>query len=282
MGLRHVACGLLSAAMAVALLSASSCGFSDPGTSGDDGALGDALTPTDRASSRSDTAPPPPDVVIDRAPPPANALLTTAPDDFVAFPDTALPAGGAARTVEVWAKTTFAGEGYFVAWGPVSATHGFFFGALGGKAVVTNIGQAVFGVTPIADGAFHHVAVACESNACTLYVDGKADATGSMTIDTQLSADGAYVGSTTGGPTKPIAATIDEVRVWSVARSVDSIRANMKKKPDRNDPALLLYFDMDVSGSGPGIEIPQRAASHPETKGLTRGNPKLVGGVVME
>jgi len=97
---------------------------------------------------------------------------------------------------------------------------------------------------------WRHVAVSGDGRTVTLYVDGEAVATTSTTAAQDWSAG--HIVSFIGGDFLPGASLrggfrgqIDELRVWSVARSAEEIRATMRRIVAPDTPGLAAYWDFD-------------------------------------
>src|SRR5262249_6478245 len=117
-----------------------------------------------------------------------------------------------------------------------------------------------------------------------LYVDGVLDGQQSMATNTASNAQ-LVIGSTVEGEIKPVAGDIDEVRIWSVARTAAEIQATMRRPLTGTEPGLVLYYDMNVNSAGPGLVVPNRAsATGASLDGRTRGvgagtpSPQFVAG----
>lgn len=190
------------------------------------------------------------------------ALKTSTMVDRVASSNIAgLPVGTAPRTVEVWVRTTqTTGEQYAVTYGRELQSQGIYVGFLGGRAVVTQVGQHFTGTSNVADGRWHHLACVFSNGTYRLFVDGTAEATAAMPTNTSATGE-LVVGSTVTGQNKPATGTFDEVRIWSVARSEADLRATMRTRLTGNEPGLVLYYDMDVTDLGPGVRVPNLATA---------------------
>uniref|UniRef100_A0A832MLD6 T9SS type A sorting domain-containing protein n=1 Tax=Eiseniibacteriota bacterium TaxID=2212470 RepID=A0A832MLD6_UNCEI len=113
-----------------------------------------------------------------------------------------------------------------------------------------SLNHPVFGTTPIpADGRWRHAAATYDGNEWVLYLDGCEEArlvvgrlpasatTQHASIATALTSTGAAAGSFDGA--------VDEVRVWSVARSAADIRAGMLAAATGAEPGLLGRWGLD-------------------------------------
>ncbi len=98
----------------------------------------------------------------------------------------------------------------------------------------------------IMDGEWHHFAVTLKSsiNQARIYVDGILDNTNSnFTGNITLNAGVVTVGSRSG--TSALAASIDELRLWSTVRTEEQIRMNMYQKLVGDETGLAAYYSFD-------------------------------------
>ena len=195
----------------------------------------------------------------DGDPRPGGCLTVTGDLDRMLAGDAGLPVGAEARTVEAWMRTTSSAEQYAVAWGTAAASEGFYVGTLGGNLVVTQYGASVQSVSLVADGQWHHVAVAFDGIVAALYVDGVFEGGGSLLVDTVLG-EGLTVGATMGGVRSPFVGDLDEVAIWSYARDGNGVPADMDAL-DLAAPGLLVAYTFDgVSGTGGSLAVPDDSA----------------------
>lgn len=167
-----------------------------------------------------------------------------------------LPIGQAARTVEAWIRADpgVGAERFVVSWGELSAGGGWMLGLEDGLPVVTQIGFNIKAPTPVDDGAWHHVAATfTPPNKYVLYMNGKVAVTGSMPTDTQPGS--LAVGRSIAPQTQWFGGDVDEVRIWSVARTAEEIAASANLTLTGAEPGLILYWNM----TGPAARAENRA-----------------------
>ena len=218
-----------------------------PGASGAGGAAG--------ASSEGGAA-------GDAGAPCADGALSFSGSQFVQIPGTESLDLKTALTLEAWIKTSspVAVESLFLAKHSCGADNGYFLeiytnssdGAHVPNApafyVAANTNHA-YGLTSIVDGKWHHVAGTWTGTTSTLYVDGafvasKAVATmNTNTVDLVL-------GAATTGACRNYTGLMDEVSVWSVARTAQQIAADAGGPIDKNAPGLEAYFDFNAAACG--------------------------------
>ena len=207
--------------------------------------------------------------------PPDYALSFNGTSAYVSVPSgEALNPGTSSFTVEAWVQTTDTADtqmvlseyqcggncppganslyGLFVHLG---GTIGAGIRSTGGGAI-----QFLYGSRLVADGAWHHLAMVRDQAATQLrlYVDGTlensaallASASGSITND-DGEADPLTIGAqaATGGPgvQNYFKGSIDEVRVWRVARSQGEIQTNMNRTLPPQ-PNLMAYWQFNEGG----------------------------------
>ncbi|MDB5267267.1 MAG: C-terminal target protein [Hymenobacter sp.] len=202
--------------------------------------------------------------------PPGNALNFVPSASNVVATGMDLPNFGGSFALEAWVRTTATlPNGIVVA---VSSVENFYLG-IDNYAADGHQGQALFHVgstfissqTRIDDGRWHHIAGTVTSNAATVYVDGVAEGTGSgytSNYPDQGLNVGSYgpTGSSSGWP-----GSVDEVRVWSIARSATDIKASFNNVPTVPQTGLLVYYNFDrgtAGGNNAGVTtLPNLAGS---------------------
>lgn len=162
----------------------------------------------------------------------------------------------AAMTVEAWIKV----DAFDKAWQTIASKGDNSWRlsrAQSGNAIefaVTKTGNTNFVATgnkSVNDGKWHHVAAVYGSTFISLYVDGALDAQATGTASTmQQSTYKTAIGHNTQQTDRKWKGNIDEVRIWSTARTVDQIRANMHKNLASNEDSLKAYFKLDQGTAG--------------------------------
>jgi hypothetical protein len=147
--------------------------------------------------------------------------------DHFQAPTNGLPTGSSNRTLELWvnvqglpaAEAFLAGYGNFGTAGQTCQ-----LGLSGDRLFFSQWGQAVFGPT-LSLGVWHHIAVTNIGDAVTLYLDGVAVASGTLSINT-ASGSQFYMGSIPGslGSTRRLQGATDEVTVYNRALSAQEIQ----------------------------------------------------------
>jgi hypothetical protein len=165
-------------------------------------------------------------------------------------------------TLEAWLKTTtpVTGETLLLAKHSCGTDNGYFLeiysnsldGAHGPNVpsfYVSANTNHVYGTSAIIDGKWHHVAGTWDGATSRLYVDGAfvgskaVSAMKTNTVDLLL-------GAGTDGSCRPYAGLLDEVSVWSVARTAQQIAADALAPISRTAPNLEAYFDFNGGACG--------------------------------
>ena len=164
--------------------------------------------------------------------------------------NSALPMGNSSRTIEAWIKTTMSGNGAIVNWGNTTTTHRFGILVISGKLYFVGENADLIGTITINDGLWHHVAVTYDGTTISSYVDGVADATAAIslnTVNTTLRIGQRSVGD---NGNELFVGTIDEVRIWNIAKTQSQLQATKNLGVAANSAGLVAYYQMDeASGS---------------------------------
>src|SRR5690606_35587806 len=165
--------------------------------------------------------------------------------------------GNGSRTIEAWVKTNSGNnEQVIAAWGSEAFNGGRFTFRLAnsGENDVIRVeikGGGFNGTINVNDGNWHHVAVTYNNSLTTnkykLYVDGVLDTENNITqpLNTAAATDmiiGKRISASLGGY---FDGSIDEVRVWNVARTQEEIAANMDAEFCGIQPNLTAYFKLN-------------------------------------
>ena len=184
-------------------------------------------------------------------------------NDYVRLPDNFLPWLTTPVTIEMWFRTNSSGVLLGQQDGPA-------FGSTSGHVPMLYVGQdgrlrtelwwnsnsPVFSSNAVNDNLPHHVAITYDSTTFRTYLD--ANKIGEK-LTTLRSYNSQYVyqlgtGKTDSWPSCPggwysFSGQIDEVRVWSVARTSNEICANMYRSLTGSEPSLIGYWRLD-EGAG--------------------------------
>ncbi len=111
------------------------------------------------------------------------------------------------------------------------------------------------GTTNVNDGNWHFFAAVYDGSTKTLYVDGHVDVSVSVTGTLSSSTYPVYFGENAGHTGRNFNGYIDEVRVWSIARTESQVRADMFTTVSSAQPSLLGYWQFN-DGSGTTVIEP--------------------------
>jgi len=165
-------------------------------------------------------------------------------------------------TLEAWLKTStpVAVESLFFAKHSCGTDNGYFLeiystsldGAHGPNVPAFYIAantNHVYGTTSIVDGKWHHVAGTWDGATSSLYVDGAFVASKAITSMKTNVVD-LMLGAATDGTCRPYTGLMDEVSVWSVARTAQQIAADAHGPVPKDAPNLEAYFDFNRGACG--------------------------------
>ncbi|MBE0535129.1 MAG: right-handed parallel beta-helix repeat-containing protein [Phycisphaerae bacterium] len=160
-----------------------------------------------------------------------NALSLDGVDDYLYIDFYSPPAGGRARTVAAWIRTTDT-SGVIIAWGPDGVPGGRWtlVTESAGRLRLEVGGGAVVGATNICDNQWRHIAAVFENDGTPnvgdviLYVDGTPElltAQGDHAIDT-LPGE-VCIGGNPSSPARMFSGLIDDVRIYDRALAPEEI-----------------------------------------------------------
>jgi len=124
---------------------------------------------------------------------------------------------------------------------------------------------------PISDGGWHHIAVTFNNNVVTFFKDGLPTNETFTLSATLTSAGGLQLGP--GGNTGPFNGLITDVRVWSVARSVGDIQANMYATLTGTESGLVALCNLSYLGIAPILGIRNQVNN---AQGAVVGNARVI------
>ena len=189
----------------------------------------------------------------------ANALSFDGVDDYVNITGYKGILGNNARSLEAWVKTS-SSTGPIISWGS-TATGGKWTvgiennGGLGQLRLDVEGGH-MRGTSDLFDGEWHHLAVTYSGTNVTdalLYVDGELETTSSSSAQSINTASGNDVNIGGNSPDNNyFQGDIEEVRLWSEARSQANIRENMHLTLVGNETNLSGYWQFNESN---GISV---------------------------
>ncbi len=164
-------------------------------------------------------------------------------------PGAAALGGFADVTVEAWFRTASTGFQSLVCSQDNSTLQQAFLlrQSSGSVQLAMNAGQSAIGGGPnLADSAWHHVAVARRASAVNLYLDGTLTTTVTFTAPLVASASDFSIGChmSIGAPVVPSGfnGDLDEIRVWSVRRTLPQIDSTRFSVLNGNETGLVGHW----------------------------------------
>lgn len=170
-----------------------------------------------------------------------NAYVTNSSD---------LPNYGSNLTVEAWVRTTSVPSSLVVA---VSCRDNFYLGIDGsghpGQVLFNMGGTFLYGQSRVDDGRWHHVAATKAGLVTTVYVDGVAETTASMG-NTYYTGQGLTIGAYSYSGSSGWPGSLDEVRIWSTARTAAQIKASFNNALTTPQTGLDVYYSFNQGTAG--------------------------------
>jgi hypothetical protein len=157
----------------------------------------------------------------------------------------ALPLGNASRTIEAWVKTTTATNGVVANWGQPFTNQRSGLIVVGNHIYYVGENNDLSGSINISDGSWHHIAATFDGTTLKLYVDGVLD--GSSTKSFNTTGTTLRIGQRSLGDagSELFNGTIEELRIWNVARTQAQLLANRFAEIPANSTGLVAYYKMN-------------------------------------
>jgi hypothetical protein len=166
--------------------------------------------------------------------------------------NTAFPSGSSDYTIEAWIKPTkVSGKCGIIGWGSFST---------GGGSTALRVWNgllyhywwgndlSVGSQASLSNGAWHHVAATANSTTRATWLNGTMiafDKPSSSAHIVTSPVTNTYIGATYTSPVEYFSGWIDEVRVWSVARTGAQLRAGMYSQLDSSTAGLVGQWHFD-------------------------------------
>jgi hypothetical protein len=203
---------------------------------------------------------------------PGNALAFDGTDDYVALPNTTpVPTGNSTYTLEAWIKPNAMGVYGIIGWGNWGVGNQVNALRLSPTGIVNYWwGPDLIVTTPDLSGHWHHVAATFDGTTRTIYLDGVAVGSDTPGNHTVPSPSNLRIGCTndpsSGGNYEYFNGSIDEVRIWNVARSAAQMKAAYTNWPALPQTGLVAAYDFDAGTAGGAnlslITLPDRTTNY--------------------
>lgn len=172
------------------------------------------------------------------------ALNFAGDDDWVIGTNNRLPQGNASRTIETWIKySTSKNDMSIFNYGTFSNNKKFTLHLYNGVYIIGEGNDLSTGYN-FNDGNWHHLAVTHNGITTIVYVDGIVRGSRNTTYNTTGFDFQMGVSLRAGNWDFRFEGTIDELRVWNVARTQQEIADNMHKSIN-SAPGLIAYYNFN-------------------------------------
>ena len=213
----------------------------------------------------------------------ADVLELDGAGDYVTFPSTGIPSGSASFTIEAWINPVSipaGGEngGQMTFWGNESANQANGFRLRGPSGVRhffwANDHDENMGINILSDttgpntNGWHHFALTWNGTQTRWYWNGVPLGNPRTASGVNVTAANHRIGSRPGG--EFFHGHMDEIRVWSVARSAAEIAADFRRELNGDEPGLVAYWNFEGN-------LNDRAGAN--NNGSPVGNATITSGV---
>jgi hypothetical protein len=196
-----------------------------------------------------------------------HALQFDGTDDYVEIPDDASLQLSSQLTLEAWINFESGGTGQprLISKGPDGQGFELLTEGIGSsRNIVLRIAPGWVGSnTQLSAGEWYHVAATYDGSQIVLYVNGEEDISEGHSGPLNVSPHNLFIGQRSEGSYDRYKGSMDEVRIWNVARTRDQIRADMHREIPGTEPGLVGYwrlnegigklaYDMSANGN-PGV-----------------------------
>ncbi len=162
--------------------------------------------------------------------------------------------GGADRTFEAWIKRSASSSNMCILdYGAnvIYSRNTFNVGGSGNLSFISGGANFSSGTTTIPVGVWTHVAFVLNSGTGYLYINGVQVGTASISnVNTPTTGTNLRIGNRVTGGSIPFKGTIDEVRVWNVARTQTQIASTMNNEFCSAPTGLKAYYKLNHGTAG--------------------------------
>jgi hypothetical protein len=186
-----------------------------------------------------------------------NAL--TFNNNYAQSTNAALPLGNAPRTIEAWIKCPSNATGVVANWGQVVTNQRSGLLISSGRIYFVGENNDQVGNILINDNAWHHVAITFDGGTVRLYVDGVLDVAVAKTLNTTGTTLRIGQRSVGDAGSELFVGTMDEVRIWNVARTQSQLQTARFNEIDANTAGLVAYYKFNQTT---GTSIPDATVNN--------------------
>ena len=206
-----------------------------------------------------------------------NSILLDGTDDKATIPHNNLFNIGETFTIEAWINAnewkSEVWAGSIVAKDGSGPDSGFAFrsgnnGALSFVMSVAGNWVEVASSPIMSKKVWSHVAVTVNSGSIKLFINGNEVANGSYNGDPIANTNEVVIGESSGFPGRAFDGNIDEVRIWSTARTGQQINDQYTTELTGDEEGLIAYYNMN---EGEGTTISNAVVSTTNTNGTLDG-----------
>lgn len=167
----------------------------------------------------------------------------------------AIPTGNTNYTIELWVKPTIlAGSSGLVGWGNWGSSHQVNSFRFNGSTELRNDwwgNDLSVSIPNVLDGNWHHVAVSYNGSTRSIYFDGVLRGSDNPGNGINVPYNSNFELGTYAN-TNFYNGSMDEIRIWNVARTASQIAASMNATVPSNSSGLVAYYMCD-QGSGSNL-----------------------------
>jgi hypothetical protein len=181
--------------------------------------------------------------------PPGNALSFNGTNAYVQIPDASSLELTNNYTLEAWINAdTFRWLGGIIGKYQVASANGYVL-RLGGTAPYNGIGfdNMETGTNLLQSNCWYHVAAVNSNGTRHLYLNGVDQVLTGTPLTVQANTNVLSIGADYLASPRYFDGRIDEVRIWSVARTLDQIRDAMHQQLTGGEAGLVAYYNFNVS-----------------------------------
>jgi len=211
---------------------------------------------------------------------PGNALNFDGTDDYISIADANAIDLTTNYTLEAWIRpTNFSTNAGIISKSQTNTSAGYYLG-LSNSSPFTGLSfdglQTANGI--LEAGKWYHIAAVNNGGTRTLYVNGIATPLTGTVISTAINTQALTIGVHNLQTPRYFSGSIDEVRIWNIAKQESEIKEFMFNTISASTNNLVKYFNFDngiAGGTNTGLNILQELTSNPNNGTLT--NMALTG-----